>query len=545
MSKKPDSRQPWFAVVGRFVSVALFLATPSVSMAEQGAKTASGNVEFDSSILGWVMRGQTLGPFAVSENGRAAILTADVINFTDSLPRDLAQSSVYRSTVEQRHKYDRIFQHTIAFSDDGLHDGFVARDKYTNKSFYVIDGKKQARGDAAGDLTFAPDGSHAFVVFTNGRCRLYRDGFATELTARMLLEPAFSPNGKHLAVAAAPRDDLYQVFLDGELILERADSCSELTVSNDGRVLFQYKLDGEYYQFDGTKPCGPYRKALQMHTTIDRDRIGFIATHDDEKWFVVIDGKECDRTFSRTFPPAWSPSGKQYAHTAIDTNDEKMDVHLVVDGVVTRSWRNQTPGEFEITAKPVYSAKENFYVAASIPKTGNYQTVVFKNGKPIGDLMPVHAFPDTLTVSPFNEVVAFIGEEVAEGPQFAWVDGARSDAYELVNYFQFAEKSPDYVFVGFGETKTSVVTSRATYGPYDRLLALPKISPDGNAVAWVAVEDGDAFLCLNGMKSEAYNGTLKGASVYMNDDGTASCFMIGKGTGNDLWVFNAVAKLSI
>jgi hypothetical protein len=259
--------------------------------------------------------------------------------------------------VDQReqglHDFIKMDYHWIAFSDDGRHVGYVAKDgeryqvfvdgEAVGKSYPVIiescyafsdDGYRRIVGSCL--LSFSRDGKHVTWVAapSRGQVVVVVDGKEGPAFPEVGV-PVLSDDGSHVAYAAYTKDGKCHVAVDGK-IGPAYDALEEIAFSPDGKRVGYVAMDEDARLcavIDGV--AGPWFDGLQDITfSPDSRRVAYCASRND-KAFVMENGKH-GPTFdeigmyyaSSGLKPTFSPDSRRLAYVGAGNGR----VHVVVDG---------------------------------------------------------------------------------------------------------------------------------------------------------------------------------------------------------------------
>ncbi|MBI4057826.1 PD40 domain-containing protein [Candidatus Microgenomates bacterium] len=333
---------------------------------------------------------------------------------------------------DSRGYFDEIDDVSLAFSQDGKHLVYFARDYNSKKSFLVVDDQVY---EALGDIE--------------------RNNFAPYSL------PTFSPDGRSLAYIASKTDVTWE-----RLIGTPIDKQEFVVVNN--------KIVGVYDEI--VSPLAYSSDGKQLAYTIK----------DESGMAVVVNGKKGERylAIDTHFPPLFSPDGTRLAYFAIRDREDKWT--LVVNGQEQRGYDN----------RPLYSSlvfspdSQKIAYWAGIGRNNFVQDkkwFVVVNSKESSKYDDV-SYDPTLVFSLDSKKLAYQARR--DNKSFIVVNDEEGPVYDGVSWPIFSPNSKHIAYPARKNRKWLVIVDGKEGKLYDDIISHPRFTPDSQYVFY-GVRVGD------------------------------------------------------
>jgi Tol biopolymer transport system component len=255
------------------------------------------------------------------------------------------------------------------FSPDGKHLAYAQINK--NKVGLVVDDKVVADEVVAwenhlkvGDfddkvvVSFSKNGGRvSWGEFDGVKTIIYVDAKKDGVYDKVLHLPVFSENGRSVAYVAVKNNQWYVVCNGNpELIPDKA---AIVVLSPDGNDVVYLGLSGGkcYIVKNGSKISSLYNDIdpYSIHFSGDSKHMMFSAKDNQNKWVLVVDGKEGAHYDSIVGDPKFSPKGGRYIYSASRNGKQ----FVVVDGHESKGYDSAFGGVFSVDgAHYAYKARD-------------------------------------------------------------------------------------------------------------------------------------------------------------------------------------------
>ena len=248
----------------------------------------------------------------------------------------------------------------------------------------------------------------------------------------------------------------------------------------------------------------------------DGQHFAYTVIKSNGKWSVFLDGKKVKEYNTPPSPHIYSltfsPDSKHFAYIA--KRDEKYFV--VLDGKEEREYDLINP--FSLTFSPnskhlAYAAKRNgqFFVVLDGKEGERYDTI------------------GSLTFSPNSKHLAYAAKR--NGDYFVVIDG-KEEKYEWIDSFSliFSPDSKRFAYVVGRNDQYFVVLDGKEGEKYDEVFQLT-FSPDSKHLAYIAERENRYFFVLDGKEGEKYD-TIFGQPRFTQD---SQYIYYAALKGNEIW----------
>ena len=373
-------------------------------------------------------------------------------------------------------------------------------------------------------LATAPEGFTLIAVYADGLKALYSNKAraTSEIRPRcdliledgqrfdnvILGEVRHSPDGRHLAFAMAALDPKGRVLYwnavhDGKVLDYRADGIRAFTFSPDSsRLAFTVARGKEVQVYTPNKPDTPgYENVSKLTFSSDSRHLAYGALRSRQRLF-VLDGQtawsgdmpRCPAPVPIHFSPAFSPDGKSWAFAVSDCQ---------------KGWSYYVNGKAEATS---YSALSPFQFSPDGHHTA-YAGAVVKSGlltvmpQTIGTVVVDGKESGRYELRLTNPVIV----HRREPGEFNNVNTPRLSLFPEngvtnLNPYYCAVSNPVYGADGrhlvyraqLGRAKAIMVVDGQSGPEFDLVLNDPELSPDGQHIGYLAMQNQELLQVLDG-----------------------------------------------
>ena len=406
---------------------------------------------------------------------------------------------------------------SIVFSEDGTRYAYAVG---TERGFeYIVDGEAQPPVDFGMGGVFSRNGaSFAFGGLVDGKGALCVDGNLQTFPGKYIMNNRirFSPDASSVVYLRGDLDDLrefqrtqkfvtgdIELVLDHQPVLSMKGMAFEPMFSPDGKHLAIVEgspKEGMQLYVDG-EPVGERFNRISGHTPLWNQQGTKVVwgTEREGRWYLNTRDSTSTALEGVGYPKFFR-DGDSYACTArLDG-----DIRVIVDGktaahdIVGFTTNGKSIAYIRKTADEKYRVEVNEQAGEAFDDIVNPEgSIIFI---PQHDQVAYYAVRD-------NKHHAVIGTDVGPafktriGPIVFSHDGKRS-AYgaELDN------------------GRSTVVVDGVPSTDFAELLAVPEFSPDGKHVAYVANDKGNAFICVDGVRTGQYKGIVRDSKIAFADN---------------------------
>lgn len=374
---------------------------------------------------------------------------------------------------------------------------------------------------AENTLVLSPDGHHGAYIIrdpSNGNEHVVIDGRPGEAYQRIERESLVYRPDSDLVVYAA-RIDKESYLVGGEGV--KADVVgSSVQFSPDGKhVVLIGSTDKRWSVFVDGKPGEAFDGILDNRLVFSRaGRMAYVGLRAGRK-VVVIDGAE-----SLPFPdvsfPVFSADGDRAAY-------------IVTDGVHSHIWFDDfARHEARDGIRPASLAlsTDGTRVAYAFGSAPHMRVVAGRRGDegqwPTAGEAYDWVFDDTLAFSPDGRRLAYAARRgdhcfvVVDGKPGPPFDGIVSGSIAFSNDSRRLAYVAEQVEAGGGNVIRSVVVDGMAWPAFERIRGVPRFSPDGSHVAYVAEHTAGGltaqFIVVDGTSGKAYS-CIRGEPVFSPD----------------------------
>ena len=198
-------------------------------------------------------------------------------------------------------------------SEDGKHVAYIARKG--EKAFVVVDGTKGREFDQVGSLALSPNGARVAYVGRDGSSHVVILNGAEAGPYRWAGNVSFSPDSRRFSYAARSDSGL-GVFVDGEPSWSDADTATSVVFSKDGSRYGYMEGKGDRVNVVvGGKVAATCIDAGAIRFSPDGRHFAF-AAREAGSCHIVRDGVT-GRSYEATYDPTFSPDGEHLAYAAV------------------------------------------------------------------------------------------------------------------------------------------------------------------------------------------------------------------------------------
>jgi len=393
------------------------------------------------------------------------------------------------------------------------HDGYCPRFEFDSKSGYL------SRGDwspAFGldferpptDLQFSPDSKHVvYRARKENKAIVVMDGKpGPTYDEIMSYTPKFSKNGKSWAYVGSKGEKMIPV-INGVAGHEYALIERIVLAPKGNRVAFVATHgDGKWFVVADGKPHEPYDAIDDIFFGPDGEHLAYRANKGG-KWFMVVDGK-AESAYQALGRPVFSPNGQRLAYIAGRGTDLVPERNILGDPIwwrarngevfVVLDGKPQTPyqGIYSFWGGVVYSL-DSKRIAYKV-KIGDKWSVVVDNkyGK-------LYKWISDIIFSPDGRRLAY---KAQKGDKWVVViDGQPGPEYEAINSIVFSTDGRRVAYAAEQNGKQFVVVDNKRGTSYNYVSLELVFSPGGKHLAYVAGDNKQYLVVVDGQPGPEYD----------------------------------------
>lgn len=381
----------------------------------------------------------------------------------------------------------------IKFSPDGRRVAYVAR--RGEKFLVVVDGKEDPEYDRirVGAPSFSPDSRRiAYFAERGGKTFAVIDGIESQPFDHSSSEaPIFSPDSRRV-VYLADHGKQTHLVIDGVETVEPGYVGSPVFSKTGKRIAFVIVRDEKWLVVVDGKEGKPYSGLGNNIEFSDDEEHVLYRADTPQGQVIVVDGVEMEpRPVIEENSYGFSPDGKRVAFIAWDNRDTQ---YVVVD--------HKKGKTYEDVGKPAFSP-DSRHVAYEAWRAGKMFVVT--------DGVEGEAFDevnDYFRFSPDGKRMVYLAKRA--GRQFLVVDG-KATAYDEITDFKFspdskrllvkARRANTILMILEGEAPKEYALSPAGQGKDFQMV----FSPDSKRAAWISEHSGKHFVVCDGAEGKPFD----------------------------------------
>jgi len=358
--------------------------------------------------------------------------------------------------------------------------------------------------DDCSQVLISPDGKYViYVIEKDGKHYLYRNDKNLKGPVEKFGDIEFSDNSKDFG-CFLEKDGMWELHENNTIYREKFDEQASLVYLADGSLAFLGKKDDIWNYYTTTKgklPISFSKVGLLLRSPVSEQMAFFTAKSLNGKWLVYINDKEALGPFdSMGMPVAISSSGNNHAYTVVKEkewyiyiNDKKIDRAF---GSI--DYLSFLPNNKDIVCSEIKPDGARIYINEKLI-AGPFEKLGFE----------IVFSPDCkrMYYSQRNDGKWSIGHTDIDDPEMKYIKDidVTLPCFEVIKLLVYPDLSRIIYSVASDINNTMSLDTivslgdLGTFGIFQMVLFM-QISKDGSTIAFVAKEEKDWFVYVNGKK---------------------------------------------